>query len=806
MFFFLLRSFLNPKTTSPIRKPVMGSDCRRAWRAHLRVERFEDRVVPATLHVGTQSGEYTQIQQAVMAADPGDTIQIDPGADVGPVSISTNSQGVRLDNLTIQGGGNNTAITVAAGSIQAIVSVSGAENVTLKQLTIEGPVGTSTIGYGIYVVGGGSATIQQDSILNIHDSPLNASDDGVAIEVGNDLTGATGSATIQQDTISGYQKGGIVVENYSSATIDQNTITGLGGSTTVVQNGVQVSTGSSATIDQNTIADNVYTPQAGLGATGIILGNEEYTNGGPGTVTIDQNKMTLNDFAIFVYGPTTGPLNVSQNQIMSSNIGGIILENVSGADLSQNQISNTTEAINNNDAGGDGIYMYDSTGNTFNQNQLQNNAWDGIEVDDSTGNIFIQNQGQNNGNDGLQLDNLNDPGNSTGNVLKQNQFQHSGVFDIEDDTSGSGTAGTGNAWSQNQGNTIYPTGINNNNNSEVLATLQVGGGAYSTIQAALAAALPGDKIQVNQGTYAGPVVVSTNSQGVGLTDLDIEGGGNNTIITGGIDINGATGVIFNNFTVQGPSGTPGIEVEGGGSATLTNDTITTGGIGIEIGNPSTGTTAAATISHDTITGTGTATGILATNLGSSSEIDHTTVTGGAYGIEIGASASANLSQNTITSATSVGIDLLNTGFVTATQNTLKTDAVGIDILGPSYQMSQVSLSQNQIQNSTTDGLVLSNVTGALVSQNQIQNSGIDGIMLINGSTGNDFESNQSQKNGNDGIYVDSTSTGNIFNSNQMQNNGHLNVQDQTTGAVADGTGNDWTNNHGKTSNDSGIVS
>ena len=81
----------------PLLRKLFGYDKPVARRPRLRcrvrpnLELLEARLTPATLHVGV-SETYTTIQAAVAAANPGDTIQVDPGTYYGPVKIDTNAQ------------------------------------------------------------------------------------------------------------------------------------------------------------------------------------------------------------------------------------------------------------------------------------------------------------------------------------------------------------------------------------------------------------------------------------------------------------------------------------------------------------------------------------------------------------------------------------------------------------------------------------------------------------------------------------------------------------------------------------------
>lgn len=77
--------------------------------------------------------------------------------------------------------------------------------------------------------------------------------------MGRRFEGQTGAAIIEDNEITGYQKGGIVVDNAgSTATITNNVIVGAGPTKIIAQNGLQVSHGATATITGNEVRNNFY--------------------------------------------------------------------------------------------------------------------------------------------------------------------------------------------------------------------------------------------------------------------------------------------------------------------------------------------------------------------------------------------------------------------------------------------------------------------------------------------------------------------------------------------------------------------
>ena len=407
-------------------KPAQRS--RRRPTLRLGVEALENRLVPSTLHVGSSAGEYHTIESAVLAANPGDTIKVDPGTYAEQVQIYQNSNGVTLNNLKLKGVDQKSIIklpaTAPVSQTTAIVEISTAQNVTIKGFTIEGPGnGGGSIGFGIEVDGGGSANIKHNHITKITDNPLSGDQNGIGIEVGYQPTSQTGTANIYDNTIDDYQKGGITVDNTgSSADIEDNTIVGVGPTALIAQNGIQISNGANAKVKCNDVSGNVYTPQTVV-STGILLFN-------PGTVTVDDNDVHNNDVGIYSYG-ATGP-KISNNTASHNNFNGIVLDTTTGAAVYGNTTDKNGAGDNTGMPTGDGgIALFGSTGNTIYDNESKNNTGDGIFADPT----------------------------STGNSFTHNTLGGNSNYDAEDQSTGAGTAGTGNIWLGNTGKLSSPPGL-----------------------------------------------------------------------------------------------------------------------------------------------------------------------------------------------------------------------------------------------------------------------------------------------------------------------------------------------------------
>jgi Right handed beta helix region len=242
--------------------------------------------------------DYTTIQSAVSAADPGDRIKVCPGTYVEEVVIPAGKDGIDLFSQ-----GHLQAIIKAPPAFvdpsRSIVTIRGAQDVKLSHFTVTGPGGTpcGSIVAGISVVGGGSATIENNHITEIRDLVFSGCQNGLAVLVGRGSLMQTGRAEIAHNLIDRYQKGGVVVDNVGSyGNVHHNEIVGFGPTPVIAQNGIQVSRGAGADVDHNEVTGNSYAIPAVAAGTGVLL----FQPGG-GAVTVGFNDVYLNDDGIALY-------------------------------------------------------------------------------------------------------------------------------------------------------------------------------------------------------------------------------------------------------------------------------------------------------------------------------------------------------------------------------------------------------------------------------------------------------------------------------------------------------------------------
>lgn len=328
--------------------------------------------------------DFHTIQAAINAAQPGDQIDVHPGTYLEQLYIGAGKDNIKIHtrNAIV-----SPPISMVSGSL---ITVDGAQNLTIQGFTISGPLPDSaftdgTAAAGIYVRGGGSATIKNDYITQIWQATATdrGIQNGIAILVGRQRDSTTGSAIIANNIIDHWQKTAIVIDNTgSSATITNNKVTGEGPIGYTAQNGIQVGRGAAGFVQNNSVSALSYTGPS-YSASGILVFE-------------------------------TGNVEVSGNMVISCDLG-VAFADVANSGIDHNHISN-------------GMY--------------------GIDVDEfSTGsqnNLVSHNDSNNNSQEGIFVS-----ANSVNDRFNHNNFRHNAFLDAEDDSVGSGTGGTGNTWSHN---------------------------------------------------------------------------------------------------------------------------------------------------------------------------------------------------------------------------------------------------------------------------------------------------------------------------------------------------------------------
>jgi parallel beta-helix repeat protein len=315
--------------------------------------------------------------------------------------------------------------------------------------------------------------------------------------------------------------------------------------------------------------------------------------------------------------------------------------------------------------------------------------------------------------------------------------------------------------------------------------------SFSSIQAAVNAAVAGDTVQVNPGVYIEQVIIPTSLtlQGNGAGTIIVAPPGTLTTTLGFnsiVTISNAATVNINNMTIEGPNSTidAGIYVAGGATANITGTTVANinqgigvlgvqTGVGVQVGSSSDPVEVAnATITNCTITDYQKS-GIITGGLGTNVTITGTTVTGvgptsltAQNGVQISAGTTADMSNDTISGneyngtsggddptadAQAFGILNLNDGG-TFTGNTISGNDAGI--LSTNTGATATAISGNTLVNNRYEGILLQEGT-ATVSNNTISDNNIGvAVTSFGGDTVNavgTLVSNNITNNGNGGL-------------------------------------------------------
>jgi parallel beta-helix repeat protein len=368
-----------------------------------------------------KKADYATIQAAVTAASPGDKIKVCPGTYTEQVTILAGK-----NNLSLESEKPLQAVIQAPAVMttpKAIVRVNGAQDVTIRQFTIQGPGGggCDSLEYGVRVDGGGSATIEKNHITHIRDNPFSGCQNGIGVLIGiyrpSTSDFSVGNGVVKDNTIDDYQKGGIVSGNTgTSAVIEHNTVTGIGPTASIAQNGIQVNDGADANVKGNDVSGNMYSPQT-YESVGILVI-------APGNVDVANNDSHDNDAGIVVYEGTS-TLHIDNNNARNSTWDGIEIG-------------------------------FNSDGVVVENNKVWQNST-GVDLWSSTNNLIRNNQALNNDSNGFWAE--GPPYEATGNTFQNNKASGNGDYDCLDDTVGGGTAGTANFWLHDKGDTSQPAGL-----------------------------------------------------------------------------------------------------------------------------------------------------------------------------------------------------------------------------------------------------------------------------------------------------------------------------------------------------------
>lgn len=380
---------------------------------------------------------------------------------------------------------------------------------------------------------------------------------------------------------------------------------------------------------------------------------------------------------------------------------------------------------------------------------------------------------------------------------------------------------------------------------------------YPTIQAAVDAAAPGDRINVCAGTYVEQVIIPKDNiqlRSVGAWKAVIQAPPVMLPPKAIVLVSGAHDVTILAFTITGPGGGPcdfleyGVRVDNGGSANILGNHITQirdepfsgcqNGVAVQVGRQREGTTGSARIIGNVIDNY-QKNGPTVDNVGSYAEIAHNRILGGGptdvtaqNGVQVSRGATANVHHNFVSgniytpqAVEATGILLYQSGVVATEHNSVSANDGDIYM----YQAAAGSTTPyNLVRASTFDGITLDFAPGNQVANNKttqnggpgiglyddsrnniLQNNVVDGNsdsgILLDVASNNTVAQNEVMNNGTagpdvtDGIRVNSASTGNTIQHNQLRNNVTHDCHDNTLVPL-----NSWVDNHGGTSFPAGL--
>jgi parallel beta-helix repeat protein len=328
---------------------------------------------------------------------------------------------------------------------------------------------------------------------------------------------------------------------------------------------------------------------------------------------------------------------------------------------------------------------------------------------------------------------------------------------------------------------------------------------FNSIQAAVAAAQPGDKILVCPGVYTESPPPSTQAVLITKNDLRIEAQAapGEVVLQGmgptdqriGFHLLDATGVLLQGFTVQ--QFRIGILIQGGSANTLRKNVTTTNQRGIEAFN-SAANVVEQNISSDNaelrvpggvfVSGPESTGNIVRHNEAFRNDSGIGAIVAGRGNVFFGNRSYANRNSGILNVVGSHGTVYEN-------NHVFENAQVGI-LIGAS---NEVTARNNRSEKNAGSGIRLQNGSAnSLVEKNEIFKNTLDGIQLQTNVDASIIQLNHIRESGRDGIRIaDAASNGNTIERNVIRESGEHDAHD-------DGTANVWINNKCETEDQPGL--
>lgn len=337
--------------------------------------------------------DFSTIQEAIDAVDPGATVEVFPGEY---------SESVRINkSLSLSGSASINGTTITAQTSFALLI--RADNVTVSNLTIRQVQGPNTVfavsieqgnavldGLDIRSMSGAAVAIRNRANPTIRNSEIHSStqtgvfiyDGGLGLIENNRIHGHElanievrdegTSPVIRNNEIFQSQYSGIYVHNGATADIANNDIRNNGIA------GVYATRAQNITISANQIFDNeeegiVFTDES----TGDVQDNDVYRNQRANIAIANRANPSIlsnriyegNSSGIFVYGGGLG--NIEENEIYQHRLSNVVIT------------TNAEPTLRNNDIHGSeqvGIFVYDDGKGRFVGNEIYGNVIANMEV------------------------------------------------------------------------------------------------------------------------------------------------------------------------------------------------------------------------------------------------------------------------------------------------------------------------------------------------------------------------------------------------------------------------------------------